>query len=237
MTPSLVRHFSLLRTSSAYRKEKQTVLISGNKLITELSASFSIINLLVSDFSKICHIKTQKSLYQINKDSFYKIMGMHSSSPLIAEIALPVFSDLSLLDRILFLDNLQDPGNVGTLIRTAYAFGFNGVYCVGGGVDLFNDKVIRASSGAVFMLPYAVGAWKDAPLKGRSLYCADMKGRKFLEVAPPKKVGLILGNEGQGLSQEAKNSATPISVDQLPTIDSLNVSIAGGILLHHFRGV
>ena len=114
-------------------------------------------------------------------------------------------------------------------------FGYHGVYLVDGGVDLFNDKVIRASSGSIFHLPFAKGSWDEAPLDNRPLFSADMKGIPFGSVKPPTRFGLVLGSEGQGLTNFIKSKSTEISVDQISGIDSLNVSVAGGILLHHFR--
>lgn len=147
------------------------------------------------------------------------------------------------LSKVLVLDNLQDPGNVGTLLRSALAFNYNQIFISDSSVDIYNDKVIRASQGAIFKLNikrdtlenifsilqeekfkiYATG------LTDNSLYLEDLK--------PHKKCALVLGNEGNGISQVTKDMADEIvKIKMSSRIDSLNVSVAGSIAMYYIKG-
>ncbi len=137
---------------------------------------------------------------------------------------------------VVILDGVQDPGNVGTIARTALAFGAAGIVALPGTVDLTNPKVVRAAMGALFLVPHlhaddvATFAWlkqhRVAP------WATTMDGEP-LGTAPSGPIALLLGNEGAGirpelLGQAEKHVAIPIS----PDAESLNVAIAAGILLY-----
>lgn len=147
------------------------------------------------------------------------------------------------LSKVLILDNLQDPGNVGTLLRSALAFNYNQVFISNESVDIYNDKVIRASQGAIFKLNIKrdslsniYSLLKDEKFKiyatgltNNSLYLEDLK--------PSKKCALVLGNEGNGISEETKNEADEIvKINMSSKIDSLNVSVAGSIAMYYIKG-
>jgi TrmH family RNA methyltransferase len=137
---------------------------------------------------------------------------------------------------VVILDGVQDPGNVGTIARTALAFGAAGIVALPGTVDLTNPKVVRAAMGALFLVPHlhaddvATFAW----LKQHHVapWATSMDGEP-LGAAPAGPIALLLGNEGAGLRPELvvhaeKRVAIPIA----PEAESLNVAIAAGILLY-----
>ena len=142
--------------------------------------------------------------------------------------------------RLLALDALQDPGNVGTILRTAAAFGVVGTVALPGTVDLWNAKVVRSAMGTLFRHPTvsstvadlaAFLAARDVPLWG-----ADMYGAPLGAHAAPARLALAVGNEGAGLSAELRARAErlvaiPIAAD----VESLNAAVAAGILLHALR--
>lgn len=138
---------------------------------------------------------------------------------------------------LVVLDAVQDPGNVGTIARTALAFGASGLIALPGTVDLANPKVVRGAAGALFRLPHlhadqvAVLDWLRR--HGVPLWATAMDGEP-LGAAPDTPVALVLGNEGAGmqhdlLSAAARRVVIPIRAEA----ESLNVAIAAGILLHH----
>jgi len=129
----------------------------------------------------------------------------------------------------LVLDGIQDPGNVGTLLRTAKAFGFDTIFTRGDTADPWSQKVIRSAMGAQFGLNIIEG-FESAP-KDSELYIADMNGDAGAR--PKGKFGLVLGNEGNGVSAEIR--ALPHKIVSIPMksdINSLNVAVAGGIIMH-----
>jgi len=142
--------------------------------------------------------------------------------------------------RLLVLDAVQDPGNAGTLVRTAAALGAAATFALPGTVDLWNGKVVRSTMGALFHHPVFQCAWEalDEFLRARDipLWAADAAGEPCDRVAAPPAVALVVGNEGAGVSSDAARRAVRrIGVPLAPDIESLNVAVAAGILLHHFH--
>jgi TrmH family RNA methyltransferase len=138
--------------------------------------------------------------------------------------------------RFLLLDGIQDPGNVGTLIRAALAFGGDGVVVLDGTVDPWNPKAVRASAGAAAHLPLARARWsqvrewithQDIPL-----LVAESQGKDVREMTPPLSWALVLGNEGAGVRPEIRERAdASLAVSISSKVESLNVATAGAILL------
>jgi TrmH family RNA methyltransferase len=142
--------------------------------------------------------------------------------------------------RVLLLDAVQDPGNVGTILRTAAALGASATIALPGTVDLWNPKVIRSSMGAQFHHP-ALHAGLDETLQflarnSVDLWATDSHGSPLDRKAAPGRLAIAVGNEGAGISSSigAKAQRTvslPISGD----VESLNVAVAAGILLYELR--
>ncbi|PRP75121.1 hypothetical protein PROFUN_03957 [Planoprotostelium fungivorum] len=155
---------------------------------------------------------------------------------------------VSILDGkkwILVIDEVQDPGNIGTLIRTAAGLGWDGVFVLKNSCDPLNDKAMRASRAAVFHIPVQNGNWVD--LKKLMLtsnlqpLTAAPTGESFDKVRrdlmsrkrPPRGYALVLSNEARGLTRDIEGSID-LSVPMMNSgIESLNVATAGGILMSH----
>jgi TrmH family RNA methyltransferase len=145
--------------------------------------------------------------------------------------------------RYLVLDALQDPGNVGTVIRTAAAMGVAATVALPGTVDVWNAKVVRGSMGALFHHPVVMMSWEAfadfATRSGVSLWAADLTGDMLSSVAPascPERLGIVVSNEGAGLSPHvAATVARTVSIPMAPEVESLNVAVATGILLYALR--
>jgi len=180
---------------------------------------------------------------------FESVAGTKTSQGVIALITPArwridqMFSSLSL---VLVLDGVQDPGNAGTLVRAAEAFGASGVIFVKGTASPFHPKTLRASAGSLFRIPYvesvdAVIA-RAALARNRLTVFSGMPeptGTTFASANFREPCAFVIGNEGGGVGPEFRSSATPISI---PTtgVESLNASIAGAIFLyeaHRQRGV
>jgi TrmH family RNA methyltransferase len=141
-------------------------------------------------------------------------------------------------DRTLLLDSIQDPGNLGTLLRSALAFGFRHVV-MENSVDFYSPKVVRATQGALFDLSLeeaTLANWiddhKDTVVVGTAL-----EDSLLLEDAliPEGPMALLLGNEGMGVRKELLDKTAFNVRIGIRHIESLNVGVAGGILMHHYR--
>ena len=140
--------------------------------------------------------------------------------------------------RVLVLDAVQDPGNVGTIVRTAAALGADATVALPGTVDLWNAKVVRSGMGAHFHHLCLAGTWEDLDTFRRQvpldLWAADATGEPLSRsTAAPTRVAVVVGNEGGGLSSAARERATKlVAIPIAQPVDSLNVAVAAGILLH-----
>ena len=139
--------------------------------------------------------------------------------------------------RLLILDGVQDPGNAGTIVRTSAALGASATVALPGTVDLWNAKVVRSGMGAHFHHPCLTGTWDELAefreRRGLELWAADVSGESVRSAVPAARLGLIVGNEGSGLSSEARQRADRlVALPIASTVESLNVAVAAGILLY-----
>lgn len=160
----------------------------------------------------------------------------------IGEIPDTRLSDLRLPDRarLIVLDAVQDPGNVGTILRTAAALDASAVLAMPGTVDLWNAKVVRSAMGALFHRPALMSTWAELDTFRRSnavaLWGADAAGTPLDEMTPPDRLGILVGNEGAGLTPDGLARVEHrVSLPISPTVESLNVAVATGILLYQLR--
>jgi RNA methyltransferase, TrmH family len=139
-----------------------------------------------------------------------------------------------LLNFILILDQIRDPGNLGTLLRTAAAAGVQAVLLPPGTTDAFAPKVVRSGMGAHFRLPIHSTTWDDLheQTKGLQIYLADMNGKSCWETNLRQPLALIIGGEAEGASEEARKLATQkISIPMAGNVESLNAGVAGSVLM------
>ncbi|HEY8174887.1 MAG TPA: RNA methyltransferase [Gemmatimonadaceae bacterium] len=157
----------------------------------------------------------------------------------IAEVPERSFADLGSDWKgvILVLDAVQDPGNVGTILRTAAAFGAVATITLPGTVDVWNAKVVRSGMGAHFTHPTFSSTWAELDAfrtrSGTKLFAADSRGEPASAVAAASRIALVVGNEGTGLSSDARARADrTIALPLSPGVESLNVAVATGVLLY-----
>lgn len=144
------------------------------------------------------------------------------------------------MKRVLILDGVQDPGNMGTLIRTAVSFSFDAVYCSEDCCDLYNEKTIRSTQGAMFHIPVVrcdlhdlvSGLQKD----GFTVIATALDASEPMEqILPEEHMAFILGNEGQGVHKKLQMQADRRLRIEMNGFESLNVAVAGGIVMYRYR--
>lgn len=229
----LIKHLTKLVKDRDYRYQEERLVIEGVTMVREAAAHTTLHKILAVDESLFPPAKEAEQilvpLYLIEK-----ISGSKSPEGILAEVSLPQQGNFINARRLLVLDKIADPGNLGTLIRTALALGWDGVYLVAGCCDPFNDKSLRAAKGATFQLPLHQGSWEKLKKlihwQEWQVLGADMQGKHVEQIEPGAKRILILGNESQGLSPEAKALSSAVTIP-IQKIDSLNVAVAGGILM------
>jgi TrmH family RNA methyltransferase len=232
----ILKHFVHLRQNRDYREDHRTLVIDGIKPISEVAHQLRIKTLLAYHPDLIpAHIKAE-TIYLVNEGMMKKVSGMQSPEGLIAEIEMPQPPSLKGLRYIIACDEINDPGNLGTILRTALALGWEGAFILNNSCDLYNEKTVRAARGAVFRLPIVQGSWDTLKslIKENNLQplAADITGVSLNGFQSPENVLLVLSNEARGLSENARLNCTPLKIPMPGEMESLNVAIAGGILMY-----
>jgi RNA methyltransferase, TrmH family len=178
---------------------------------------------------------------------FQSLSGTETAQGVMALVRPPVWT-LEQLFRgrplVVVLDGVQDPGNAGTILRTAEAFGATGALFLKGTVSPYNPKTLRASAGSLFRLPYMHGLDPSLARAATRQHRVELYAgvparpgaavRSLTEVDLTAPCGLIIGSEGHGVGSELRSAAIDLSI---PTIgvESLNAAVAAGILLYEAR--
>ena len=170
-----------------------------------------------------------------------RLCATDAPRPVLATVKTPTPQPRPLVDgRYLVVDGVQTPGNLGTLLRSAWAFGLDGAVLGEGTVDPWNGKSIRASAGAVFRLPLLrlPAGFPPRPADGGpapGLYYADAAGAPVESIAReagPSPWQLVVGNEVRGVSPRYRKAGQGVAVPIAPDVDSLNAAVAGSLLMY-----
>ncbi|WP_194848479.1 TrmH family RNA methyltransferase [Candidatus Neptunochlamydia vexilliferae] len=220
----IVKHLVKLRKERLYRDEKGFLLLEGKKMILEFQGEIE--TLITTEETSI----PAKNRYVVPPEVIKKIADTSSPEPYLAEVPLPPPAPLE-GKRLIALDRINDPGNLGTLLRTALALGFEGVFLLSC-ADPFSPKALRAAKGATFHLPIRQGSEEEllSLMSNRHIYVADAQGMENTTFTTP--LILVLGSEAHGPSPALKSQGTLISIPMSDKAESLNVAVAGGILMH-----
>lgn len=172
---------------------------------------------------------------EVTEEIMKKITGLEQPDGFAAEIKLPLPQDVSDKQFLLVLDQIADPGNLGTLIRTALALGWEGVIITPGTVDLFNDKALRAAKGATFHLPYAQMTHEEISRMKVRFYTADLEGQELRGAHFRPPLALILSHESRGATAWAEKIGEKVTIPMHVKAESLNVATSGAIFLYAMR--
>ncbi|MBM6613309.1 RNA methyltransferase [Desemzia sp. RIT804] len=217
-------------------------LIEGFHLIAEaMEHDISIQEFLISERLNDETIEQypQEKVVIISKEIADYLSDTESPQGVFAVIEkeIPV-KPTSFTKPYLLLDNVQDPGNVGTMIRTADAAGYGGVVLGKGTVDLYNSKVLRSTQGGHFHFPvYEDDLFKwftDFKSNGFPIYGTELNedAASYREIKAPEVYGLVMGNEGKGMDKELlKQTTKNLYIPITGQAESLNVAVAAGILM------
>ena len=171
--------------------------------------------------------------------TFERISDLATPSEMLAILALTEGEPAAILARrgpVLLLAGINDPGNAGTLLRSAEAFGAAGALFGRGGVDPYSPKVVRAAMGSSFRLPIAMvdADWliEEANRGGRPIVAADMDGAEVGELELPANAILAIGNERRGVREWLPRFDLAVRIPQPGAAESLNAAVAGSILLY-----
>ena len=216
--------FLLKLKLSKYRRSEQKFICEGAHLVQEARNA----GLLIEAYS----LEDKEGYIQVSVPVMKKLCNTNT---VVSEIGLcKMKENTKITDKILILDGIQDPGNMGSLMRSACAFGFKTLFIGTGSVDIFNDKVIRSSQGAIFKLNYQFGDISEFLNKiTHKVYTTNvLEGIPLKEIKAEDKVAVILGNEGNGVAKELQALELDAIYIPMQNTESLNVAIAGSIIMY-----
>lgn len=225
-----------------YRDEYKEFIIEGeNGVLEALKSNFEITNILYCpDIFNASSLNYDKETICVTKEILNKISDTITPQGIIATCKIPKnIENFNNFKKILYLDTVQDPGNVGTIIRTADAMNFDLVILSKACADPYSLKVVRSTVGSIFHIPlvYDVENLGELKKNGFTIYSSTPYNAIDIdELVPKKPFVLVIGNEGNGISENTKNVTDYFVKINMPgNAESLNASIAAGILMYKFR--
>lgn len=223
------------------RTKTRAFLVEGYHLIEEAYKSkWNILEVIIEENKEIPVWCEKETVTIVSASVFQHIAQTETPQGIIAVVEMNRKTP-SLEKQLLLIDRVQDPGNLGTMIRTADAAGFSAVILGTGTVDLYNDKVIRATQGSIFHIPVLQEDLleKIPALKqdGYTIWAAALEQAKnYTELNPAEKIALIVGNEGAGIDTKVLTEADElVKIPIYGRAESLNVSVAAGILMYDLK--
>lgn len=250
-----MKNVSVLLKKSKERKNSKSFVVEGPRMVVEASIE-AIKAVYVAESFEINKENTNllrelkdkcnkaNAIYEVVADNVFKsVSDTQTPQGIMAIVAMPEYDLTELLNgnytHLLILESIQDPGNLGTMVRTGEGAGVTGIIMNKTTVDLFNPKTIRSTMGSIYRVPFYVtedlaGTMKALQEKGISLYAAHLKGEhSYDEEDYTKACGFLIGNEGNGLSDEIANLAdTYIKIPMEGQVESLNAAISATLLMY-----
>ena len=224
-----------------YRIKHQKFIAEGIKLTNEAIKSGSISCILVSedfDIKKITNLNKNLQIYKTSNKNFLKLSDLKTPEGVITICNIPFLDQATDSKRVVALDSISDPGNLGTIIRTLDWFGVNDLVLSGNCVDPYNSKVVRATMGSIFRvkiiydeLSKLIPKLEESGYKSMGL---SLNGKTDIELSKISNENLLLvfGSESHGISKETEDSLNFLyKIPKKGDSESLNLSIAVGIII------
>ncbi len=222
-----------------YRNLYQEYLVEGEKMVAECVAAGQEITLLVlsekaAQTYPVPLLEPPMPVFIVSNDVFLKLSGEKNPQGVLASVRLPERKVEKPQKSCLLLDGVSDPGNLGTIIRTANAAGYEEIYLLHC-TDAYAPKAVRASMSGVFHTKLYIADEEDVfnALEGVPLITADLNGENIFSFTPPEKYCLVIGNEGHGISKEVdKRKSYTVTIPMRQSQESLNAGVSAGIAMY-----
>lgn len=239
-----MKNLMLLMKKAKARNEQGQFVAEGRKMFQEVPKDWLGQVYVSETFWRENEKMLSEVSYEIVSDSVFKtVSDTQTPQGILFLVKKPEYTLEQLLDgdrtHLLILESIQDPGNLGTMVRTGEGAGITGIIMNQTTVDLFNPKTIRSTMGSIYRIPYFVtGNLKETILgmkeQGVSVYAAHLKGKlQYDEPDYRKATAFLIGNEGNGLSDEiAGLSDTYIKIPMDGHVESLNAAISASLLMY-----
>ena len=229
--PKIV-HASKLKDKKGIREHKE-FLIEGNKIL-ELAIKANLVKEVYT--LKPLDIKEDIPQYIVNESIIDKLTSNVNPEGVVAVCQTLGSVVPKKFNKVVYLDDLQDPGNVGTIIRTALALNYDAVILNNNCVSVYNPKVVSSCKGAMFLIPILFGKLSSFK-SGHTIISSTLNEKSISldDLNRPESFILVLGNEAHGIGEDVINSSDVFVKIPIENIDSLNVAVAGAILMYKLK--
>ena len=220
------------------RKELGLFLVEGAKMVSECAkSSFEIERVFISEtYDGVCPCEEGKTVV-VSDDVFRFLSDEKTPQGILCRVKIPEKTLCAPTGKSLLLDGVADPGNVGAIIRTANAAGYDDIYLTRVCADPYSPKSVRASMSGIFFTKLHLGEREDilSLLKESEtpILAADMDGENVFQFQAPKRFALVIGNEANGVSDEVFAQAKyTVKIPMKQTQESLNAAVSAGIIMY-----
>ena len=233
----IAQHLRSLGRESAYRAQCREFICDGHKLLREAVQFGAEVKCVLWKGKPMFDLPGNIEQYTAPEDLFDYVSPMKNSPGPIFSMVMPQRGEKLPGNRVIVLENVQDPGNVGTVIRTANALGYDAVVLVGGCADLYNPKTARATMGAIFRQCVVTADIPELKAllaeKGLKLYGAALTdSAKDLREIDLKACAVCIGSEGRGLSDAMLTACDgQLIIPMMPDSESFNAAVAASIVM------
>lgn len=236
-----IKHAKSLQTKARLRRSEMKLVLEGNRLIQDALQRHANPDYVLytpdnADYDLIAILQNKKcDLIPVNEEVLKHVSDTQQTQGIIGIFFIPMPPLPKQPQRILIMDSIRDPGNMGTILRTAGAAGVDLVILSPGSVDPYNPKVMRAGMGAHFRIPIVEAAWDEIKgfCEGMVVYSATADGEtRYTDVDWTQTWAFIVGNEAHGISKHARAVAqAEIAIPMASHTESLNAAIATAVIL------
>ena len=231
----LIKETAALKEKKA-RKELGMFLVEGRKMAVECrNSDFEIDRVFVAESYEGKNPFSEKETVLVSDDVFRFLSDEKTPQGILCRVKIPSRALTAPAGKCLLLDGVADPGNVGTVIRTANAAGYGEIYLTDECADPYSPKSVRASMSGVFFTKIYRAPRTEilSVLADTPIIVADMGGANVFHFTAPKRFALAIGNEANGISKEVRESAShTVKIPMQATQESLNAAISAGIIMY-----
>ena len=218
------------------RKLLGSFLVEGRKMVKEVEKSnLTVTHVFLSERYQGETDFLCEKIVRVSDDVFKFLSDEKTPQGVLCRVEIPKNALQKPSGRCLILDGVADPGNMGAIIRTANAAGYDEVYLTNDCTDPYAPKSVRASMSGLFFTKIYVADREEilSVFNGFPVFVADMGGANLFTFTPPSAYAIVIGNEANGVSQECKNAATQtLRIPMKETQESLNAAVSAGIAMY-----
>ena len=233
---SLIKKIASLKDKKG-RREHGLYVANGVKMVSEAIKFNQPIEYIVKSENFNLEFETRSEVITVTEQVFSYLSDEATPQGVFAVIKTPSFKVCAPKGNAIILDGIQDPGNIGTIIRTAAASGYEDIYLLSC-ADPYSPKAVRASMSGVYFVNLYKSSLEEvkSALKGCEIILADFGGKNLFEYKPKGNFAIVIGNEGNGVSEPVKKLAdTVLTIPMDSKVESLNASVASAIMMYELK--